>query len=72
MASVPPMQWLHALSAVPSDSFPDCRSPAARDASQKRELVISGTPYVRSYRIAGDAIHILRVFHGARRWPAEH
>jgi toxin ParE1/3/4 len=37
-----------------------------------RELVVSGTPYVLSYRIVGDTIHILRIFHSARRWPAEH
>lgn len=40
--------------------------------AKTRELVISGTPYVLSYRIVGNAIHILRVFHSARRWPAEH
>lgn len=37
-----------------------------------RELAISGTPYVLPYRIVGDTIHILRVFHSARRWPHEH
>ena len=36
-----------------------------------RELVLSGTPYVPPYRIVGDSIHILRVFHSARRWPDE-
>ncbi len=39
--------------------------------AKTRELVISGTPYVLPYRIVGDAIHILRVFHSARRWPDE-
>ncbi|HUB95221.1 MAG TPA: type II toxin-antitoxin system RelE/ParE family toxin [Stellaceae bacterium] len=34
-----------------------------------RELVIARTPFVVPYRLAGDVIHILRVFHGARRWP---
>ncbi|HTB33607.1 MAG TPA: type II toxin-antitoxin system RelE/ParE family toxin [bacterium] len=34
-----------------------------------RELVISGTPYVIPYRIKGDQVEILRVLHGARKWP---
>ena len=34
-----------------------------------RELVITHTPYVVPYRIKADAIQILRVYHGARRWP---
>jgi toxin ParE1/3/4 len=34
-----------------------------------RELVSSGTPYILPYRIVGDTIQILRVFHSARRWP---
>jgi toxin ParE1/3/4 len=36
-----------------------------------RELVISGTPYVVPYRIRDDEIHILRVFHGARKCPSK-
>jgi toxin ParE1/3/4 len=36
-----------------------------------RELVISSTPYIIPYRIRGDVIEILRVFHGARKWPAK-
>jgi toxin ParE1/3/4 len=34
-----------------------------------RELVITRTPYVVPYRVRGDAIEILRVYHGARPWP---
>jgi plasmid stabilization system protein ParE len=34
-----------------------------------RELVISRTPYIAAYRIAGDTVRILRVLHGSRRWP---
>jgi toxin ParE1/3/4 len=44
--------------------------PAGRTA-KARELAISGTPYVLPYRIVGDTVHILRVFHSARRWPEE-
>jgi toxin ParE1/3/4 len=34
-----------------------------------RELVVTGSPYFLPYRIVGDTIQILRVMHGARRWP---
>jgi toxin ParE1/3/4 len=34
-----------------------------------RELVINRTPYIVAYRITGDTVRILRVLHGARRWP---
>ena len=34
-----------------------------------RELVISRTPYIVAYRITGETVRILRVLHGARRWP---
>ena len=34
-----------------------------------RELVIPRTPYIVPYRVVGNAIQILRVYHGARRWP---
>ena len=36
-----------------------------------RELVVSGTPYVIAYRAEPGAVVILRVLHGAQRWPAE-
>jgi toxin ParE1/3/4 len=31
-----------------------------------RELVGSGTPYLVPYRVRGETVEILRVFHGAR------
>jgi toxin ParE1/3/4 len=34
-----------------------------------RELVIPRTPFIVAYRVIGDTIQILRIFHGARRWP---
>jgi toxin ParE1/3/4 len=34
-----------------------------------RELVIAKTPYIVPYRVRGDGLEILRVYHGARRWP---
>lgn len=36
-----------------------------------RELVISGTPYIAAYRVVEDTLVILRVLHGARRWPEQ-
>jgi len=37
--------------------------------SGTRELVVIGTPYVVPYRISGEDIQLLRVFHGAMKWP---
>jgi len=34
-----------------------------------RELVIPKTPFVVPYRVQAGKIQILRVYHGARRWP---
>jgi len=34
-----------------------------------RELVVSGSPYFVPYRVSVGRIEILRVIHGARRWP---
>jgi toxin ParE1/3/4 len=35
------------------------------------ELVVPRTPYIVPYRVRGEIIEILRVFHSARRWPDE-
>jgi toxin ParE1/3/4 len=34
-----------------------------------RELVVAETPYIVPYRVRGEVVEILAVFHGARRWP---
>jgi toxin ParE1/3/4 len=34
-----------------------------------RELVVRQTPFIIPYRIANSEIQILRVLHGARKWP---
>lgn len=36
-----------------------------------RELVVVGTPYIIPYRVRDETIEILRVFHGARKWPSK-
>ena len=37
--------------------------------SGTRELVITGTPYIATYRLSSDVITIPRLLHGAQRWP---
>jgi addiction module RelE/StbE family toxin len=49
--------------------FPEMGRPGRIE--ETRELVISRTPYIAAYRIAGDTIRILRVLHGAQQWPGE-
>lgn len=34
-----------------------------------RELVVVGTPYIVVYRIEAAAVAVLRILHGAQRWP---
>jgi toxin ParE1/3/4 len=36
-----------------------------------RELVVSETPYIVPYRVRNGRVEILRVYHGARRWPEQ-
>jgi toxin ParE1/3/4 len=37
--------------------------------SGTRELVFEGLPYLAIYRIRADVVEILRVLHGAQKWP---
>ena len=37
--------------------------------SGTRELVVPGTPYVIPYRLRGERLEIIAVFHGRQRWP---
>lgn len=34
-----------------------------------RELVISNTPYIVPYRVRGEALELIAVFHGRQKWP---
>ena len=34
-----------------------------------RERVISRTPFIVIYRIKGERVELLRVLHGAQKWP---
>lgn len=35
-----------------------------------REMVLAGTPYIAIYRIEPTHVLIIRVLHGAQRWPS--
>jgi toxin ParE1/3/4 len=34
-----------------------------------RELIVAGLPYVVAYLHRGDTVTVLRVLHGAMKWP---
>ncbi|MDI1365300.1 MAG: type II toxin-antitoxin system RelE/ParE family toxin [bacterium] len=34
-----------------------------------RELVIPRTPFLIAYRVKPDVVEVLRLLHGAKRWP---
>jgi toxin ParE1/3/4 len=34
-----------------------------------RELVVVGTPYLVPYRVTGEAVEMIAVFHSSRQWP---
>lgn len=36
-----------------------------------RELVVPDTPYVIPYRVRGDYLELIAVFHGRQQWPAK-
>ena len=39
--------------------------------SGTRELVVTRFPYILPYRVRGNAIEVLRIFHTARKWPEQ-
>jgi len=34
-----------------------------------REFVLSPLPYIVVYQVSGEVIHIVRILHGAQKWP---
>lgn len=48
-------------------NHPDSGRPGR--VADTRELIVSDTPYIAAYQVSADAILILRVLHGARKWP---
>jgi toxin ParE1/3/4 len=49
--------------------FPESGRPGRVEGT--RELVLSRTPYIAAYRVVGDTVRILRILHGAQRWPEQ-
>ncbi len=36
-----------------------------------RELVVPGTPYIIAYRLRGDRLEVIAVFHARQKWPTQ-
>jgi toxin ParE1/3/4 len=34
-----------------------------------RELIVPGTPYIVPYRLRGDRLEVIAVFHTSQKWP---
>ena len=51
------------------EQFPEMGRPGRIEGT--RELVIPGTPYIAAYCIKKSTVRILRILHGAQRWPEE-
>jgi plasmid stabilization system protein ParE len=49
--------------------FPEMGRPGR--VPKTRELVISETPYIAAYRVENASVLILRILHGAQRWPPD-
>jgi plasmid stabilization system protein ParE len=47
--------------------FPERGRPGRKAGT--RELLFEGLPYLAVYRIRGDAPEVIRVLHGAQKWP---
>ena len=40
-----------------------------RRVTGTRELIINRTPFIAAYSVTANTIFILRIMHGAQRWP---
>ena len=47
--------------------FPHLGRPGRKSGT--RELVVSSLPYIIIYEVSRDTVRLLRVLHGAQRWP---
>ncbi|HEV2647379.1 MAG TPA: type II toxin-antitoxin system RelE/ParE family toxin [Acidobacteriaceae bacterium] len=47
--------------------FPGLGRPGKVDGT--RELILTSLPYLLVYVQAGDIIHLVRILHGAQKWP---
>ncbi len=64
-ASTVARRILQAVSLL--EQFPHMGRPGRVEGT--RELVVSRTPYLVPYRVEDETIELLRVLHGARKWP---
>ena len=48
-------------------SFPHRGRPGRRSGT--RELALTRLPYIVIYSITGETIELLRILHGAQKWP---
>ena len=53
------------VSSLPQ--FPHIGRPGRKNGT--RELVIRGLPFLAIYRVDEEVIEVVRVLHGAQRWP---
>ena len=60
------LRVIEAVETTLSD-FPESGRPGR--IAGTRELVVVRTPYVVPYRLRDGVLEVLRVYHGARRWP---
>jgi addiction module RelE/StbE family toxin len=48
-------------------TFPGLGRPGRKDGT--RELVLTSLPYLVIYTVSHDAVHVVRILHGAQKWP---
>jgi toxin ParE1/3/4 len=48
-------------------TFPNRGRPGKKEGT--RELVLSPLPYIVVYKVEGETIFVLRILHGAQKWP---
>ena len=60
---------VRAVYAAPSalTEFPYRGRPGKKEGT--RELVLSPLPYILVYTVTGSVIHVVRILHGAQKWP---
>jgi toxin ParE1/3/4 len=63
---MPSRYILHQVEAVLPDNPEIGRTGRVAGA---RELVIPMTPFIMPYRVNGQSLEILRIYHAAQRWP---
>jgi toxin ParE1/3/4 len=48
-------------------SFPNRGRPGKMEGT--RELVLARLPYIVVYKVIGDVVFVVRILHGAQKWP---